>query len=131
MNIKKIAYILIGLVATCLGIIGIWVPGVPTTIFILIAMWAFSNSSKRLHSWLMHVPILKTAVNEAKRFQREGTVDRRAKFISQACSWLSFIGVTITLRSVVASLIVGALAISCSVFMYIVPTAQHKLTERR
>lgn len=121
---RKSVYTLLGLITTALGIIGVWVPGLPTTVFILIALWAFSQSSKRLHDWLVHIPILKSAIKEAQRFQREGTVDKRAKFISQACSWLSFIGVTLALQSVVVSLIVGVLAISCSVFMYLVPTSQ-------
>lgn len=106
-----------------LGILGVWLPGLPTTVFILIAMWAFSNSSKRLHRWMMKIPILKSAIKEARRFQREGTVDRRAKFISQACSWISFIGVTIAFQNIAISVAVGLLAASCSVFMYLVPTA--------
>lgn len=124
---KKIIYGLAGLIATALGVIGVWVPGLPTTVFILIALWAFSNSSKRLHMWLTHIPVLKHAVREAQRFQREGTIDRRVKFISQACSWVSFLGVTIALQNLVISLIVGTLAVSCSVFMYLVPTtaAEH------
>ncbi len=126
---KKIVYGLIGFIATALGVIGVWVPGLPTTVFILIALWAFSNSSKRLHMWLTHIPVLKHAVREAQRFQREGTIDRRVKFISQACSWVSFLGVTIALHSLVISLIVGALAVSCSVFMYLVPTAHPKEAE--
>lgn len=121
---KRILLIALGVIASGLGIVGVWLPGMPTTIFILIALWAFSQSSDRLHAWLLRVPVLKHAVTEARRFQREGTVDRRAKFISQACAWVSFIAVTITLRSVVLSIIVGLLALSCSVFMYLVPTAK-------
>jgi uncharacterized protein len=128
MNIKKLAYILLGLVATCLGIIGVWVPGLPTTVFILIALWAFSNSSKRLHSWFIRIPVLRSAVREAQRFQHEGTVDRYAKFISQACSWISFIGVTVVFQNLIISVAVGLLALSCSVFMYIVPTASRTKT---
>jgi len=129
MNIKKAGYILLGLTSTCLGIVGVWVPGLPTTVFILIAMWAFSKSSKRLHRWLMHIPVLRSATREAERFQHEGTVDPRAKFISQGCSWLSFIVVTVVFQDVIISLAVGLLALSCSVFMYLVPSAEMKTTK--
>ena len=107
MSIVKIFYTLLGLIATALGIIGVWVPGLPTTVFILIALWAFSHSSQRLHSWLLRVPVLKIAIAEAHRFQREGTVPRSAKIVSQTCSWLSFIGVTIALQNITISLVVG------------------------
>ncbi len=73
--VRRVAYGLLGLVSTALGVIGVWVPGLPTTVFILIAMWAFSKSSQRLHSWLMKIPVLRTAIVEAQRFQDEGTVD--------------------------------------------------------
>lgn len=34
------------------GIVGIFLPGLPTTVFILIAAWAAARSSPRLHAWL-------------------------------------------------------------------------------
>ena len=41
-----------GWVNVALGAIGIVVPGMPTTVFLLIALWAFSKSSERFHDWL-------------------------------------------------------------------------------
>jgi uncharacterized protein len=35
-----------------LGVIGIIVPGMPTTVFLLIALWAFSKCSERFQNWL-------------------------------------------------------------------------------
>ena len=32
-----------------LGLIGVIIPGMPTTVFLIIAAWAFSKSSERLH----------------------------------------------------------------------------------
>lgn len=119
---KKLLYAALGFIFTGLGILGVWLPGLPTTVFILLAMWAFSNSSRRLHSWLLRIPVLKIPVKEARRFQREGTVDLRVKFISQACSWISFIAVTVMFQSLILSIIVGLFALSCSVFMYLTPT---------
>ncbi len=47
-------YALIGLgwVNVALGAIGIVVPGMPTTVFLLVALWAFSKSSERFSTWL-------------------------------------------------------------------------------
>jgi len=41
-----------------LGIIGIFVPGLPTTIFLIIAFWAFSKSSEKFQNWLWNHPRL-------------------------------------------------------------------------
>lgn len=121
---KRGLFILIGLVATLLGILGVWLPGVPTTIFILIAMWAFSRSSHRLEIWIEKLPILKQAIKEAKAFQDEGTVSIKSKIISQLCAWLSFILVAIAIPSPVAIMVAGGFAISCTVFMWWVPTRE-------
>ena len=123
---KRILYGAIGLVATILAIIGVLLPGVPSTIFILLALWAFSNSSERLHKWMLRIPLLRTAIREARRFQREKTVGLRVKFISQFCSWASFIFVSVTLQNLIVSIAVLAAAVSCSIFMIVTPTAQKK-----
>ena len=124
---KKIAYALLGLLTGALGVIGVWVPGLPTTVFILIALWAFSRSSAKIHSRFIRLPILKTAIHEAHRFQYERTIDLRTKLIAQTCAWLSFVGVAFAVRSLVLSLIVGLLALACSVFMYSTPSTRGEL----
>lgn len=123
---KRLVYGAIGLIATVLAIIGVILPGVPSTIFILIALWAFSNSSERLHKWMLRIPLLRTAIREARRFQRERTVDFRVKIISQFCSWASFVFVSVTLQNLVVSIFVLAAAVSCSIFMIVTPRTQPK-----
>lgn len=45
-----------GCVNVTLGVVGAFVPVLPTTIFLIIALWAFSKSSLRLHRWLYSHP---------------------------------------------------------------------------
>jgi uncharacterized membrane protein YbaN (DUF454 family) len=51
-------YALLGLGWICvlLGILGVILPGMPGTVFLLIAVWAFFKSSNRLHRWLFDHP---------------------------------------------------------------------------
>lgn len=53
-------YVLIafGWTSVGIGIAGIFVPGLPTTIFLLVALWAFSRSSHRFNIWLYNHPRL-------------------------------------------------------------------------
>lgn len=66
----------LALLSLATGIVGIFLPGLPTTVFILIAAWAAARSSPRLHAWLwrhrLFGPMLRNWANG-------GRVSRRAK----------------------------------------------------
>ena len=49
---------ILGLVCTGLGVAGLVLPFMPGTVFLLIALWAFSRSSERFHTWLYNHPRL-------------------------------------------------------------------------
>ena len=51
---KKIILITIGWSCVGLAFVGTFVPGIPTTIFLIVALWAFAKSSKKFHSWLLN-----------------------------------------------------------------------------
>lgn len=55
----KIIYILIGILSLCLGSIGIVLPILPTTPFLLLSAFCFANSSKRLYQWFISTKIYK------------------------------------------------------------------------
>jgi uncharacterized membrane protein YbaN (DUF454 family) len=52
----RFAYLAIGLVFVGLGVLGAFLPVLPSTVFFLMAVWAFSKSSARLERWLLEHP---------------------------------------------------------------------------
>ncbi len=119
---KRLLFIIIGLMATAIAIVGVWLPGVPTTFPLIVALWAFSKSSVRLERWVGHLPILKHALKEARRFEREHTIDRRVKVIATSSAWLSTLVVGIVTQSIIVTIIVAGMAVACSAFMIRVPS---------
>jgi uncharacterized membrane protein YbaN (DUF454 family) len=53
-NFKKYIFIILGSLFLTLGIIGIFLPVLPTTPFLLLTSFFYLKSSKKLHNWLIN-----------------------------------------------------------------------------
>lgn len=69
------------LLALGLGVIGIFVPGLPTVPFVLLASFFAARGSPRLHAWLHRHGVFGPMIRD---WEREGAVSRRAKRIALA-----------------------------------------------
>ena len=56
LNFKKIIYLVFGIISFCLGAIGIVIPGLPTTPFMILSSILFLRSSDRMYKWLINHP---------------------------------------------------------------------------
>lgn len=95
-RIKRIGYLSLGLLSLATGLIGLVVPLLPTTVFILIAAWAFARSSSRLHDRLLAHPRFGPLI---AAWQRHRAIPRRAKGLALTALAAGFAFTAVTLRA--------------------------------
>lgn len=82
----RFAWILLGLVLTGIGILGAFLPLLPSTIFGICAAACFARSSPRLEAWLLGHPRLGPPI---LAWQREGAISTPVKVVAIACMAIS------------------------------------------
>lgn len=88
MQIKKYIFIALGFFFVGLGIIGIFVPLLPTTIFLIIAAYFFAKSSEKYYNWLITNKYFGKFIKD----YREGKgVPLKAKTISITVLWFTIL----------------------------------------
>jgi len=116
-------FIVIGLCATLLAIAGAILPGLPTTPFLLIALWAFARSSPRLYALLHRIPLLRPALIEAQRFEERRAIRLPIKLTAVSFAWGSaLLTWIISAGAPVPTSIVALAACGATLFMWWIPT---------
>lgn len=72
----KIFLIISGIIFFILGIVGILLPLLPTTPFLLLSTFCFARSSKKLHDWLLFHPSFGPAIID---WRENGSISKRNK----------------------------------------------------
>lgn len=78
-GLVRLLWLALGLFWLSLAVLGILLPGLPTTPFVLLAAGCFARSSRRLHGWLHRHPRLGPLV---QAWEARGAIPRRAKWIA-------------------------------------------------
>jgi uncharacterized membrane protein YbaN (DUF454 family) len=107
---RKAIWISAGFVALALGVIGIVLPLLPTTPFLLLAAMCFARSSQRLYDRLVSDPRLGPLITA---WQREGAIPRRAKIWAFGSMALVF-GLSVAMGLAPALLLLQGLALGAT-----------------
>ena len=63
----KIIYVILGFVSMGLGIVGCFLPGLPTVPFLLLASFFFARGSERFHRWFTQTKIYKNYLEDFEK----------------------------------------------------------------
>ena len=84
----KILLTILGLVSLGLGILGAFLPVLPTTPLLLLAAALFLRSNQRLYDWLLNHPRLGTYI---RNFLEHKAIPLRVKVVSVSLVWITLI----------------------------------------
>ena len=80
----RIFLIIVGLLSLLLGIIGIFLPVMPTVPFVLLAAACFSRGSKKMHDWLVRMPFAGKVIDD---YEKGRGVSRKSKLSALLMLW--------------------------------------------
>lgn len=110
----KIVMMIAGWLCVVLGVIGIFLPLLPTTPFLLLAAWLFARSSERFHTWLVSHPKLGPIISawqDGKGFER--SVRRRVLIVL----WLSMLLSMVIVAKLWAIVMLTCIATCVSIYL--------------
>jgi uncharacterized membrane protein YbaN (DUF454 family) len=105
----------LALATLLLGLVGIFVPGLPTVPFLLVAAWAGGHGWPQLERWLLHHPKHGPAI---RRWRDHRAVPRRAKWAATATMLASTLLIALTPAPVHAKIGVPLLMLVVAVWLW-------------
>ena len=121
---RMIRYLLIGLGTICLalGAIGVVVPGLPTTPFLLLAAAFYVRSSERLYTWLLNHKLFGKIVRD---FRETRSISMRTKLISAGTMWAMIVlSICLFIESLAVEITISALGVIGTVVLVLIPTTK-------
>ena len=125
----KYFYLFFGFLFTAVGLVGVVVPGLPTTVFMILAASCFAKSSPRFERWILELPLIGTMVQD----YRSGLgMPRRAKAIAIFMMALAVaLSISFAITRLSIQILVGAVgAVGVWYVGVRVPTREKVLLER-
>ena len=87
-KIMRYLYIVLGTFSLVMGIIGIFLPVLPTTPLLLLTAFCYYRGSKRMYAWLMRHPYLGAHI---RNFRENRIIPRRVKIVTLILLWASLL----------------------------------------
>lgn len=116
---KKTLLIVIGSISLILGVIGIVIPVLPTTPFLLLSCFCYLHSSKTLYCWMMQHRVFGKYIYNYVTYR---AITKKAKVISLIWLWTSLIISMILVTNLHVRLLLTAVGIGVTVHFLIIKT---------
>ncbi|WP_149541144.1 YbaN family protein [Siccirubricoccus phaeus] len=116
---QRLALLGLGYLCLVLAAIGAVLPVMPTTIFLIIAAWAFGRASPTLQARLLNHPRFGPPL---RAWRAHGVISRRGKRAALSVMTVSWVAMTLIFRHWTASAIAGACLLAVGGFLVTRPS---------
>lgn len=116
---KHYLLVTIGWLSVTLGVIGIFLPIVPTTPFILFAAWCFARSSERFHGWIITNKHFGPIVTQ---WESGNGISRKIRLRALLMMWFSLCFSMLIIRQWWAVLLLCSIGVFATLFIFKQPT---------
>lgn len=118
----KYILILLGSIFLGLGFIGVFVPGLPTTPFLLLAAGCYVKSSDRLYVWLLDHKLFGKYI---RNFRETRSISLRSKIISLTLMWIMIgLSVYIFIKITPVKIIIALLGVIGTIVILSIPASR-------
>lgn len=119
--IRRAALLVCGTLSLALGILGIFVPLLPTTCFLLVAAWCYARSSQRLYDRLMRA---RWIGGYLRRYRDERSIPIHVKIASLVMMWITMGYSVIVFPNLAVRVALLVTAIAVTWHLYRLPAAK-------
>ena len=119
MKVKRLLTNALGFLFLAIGAIGLFMPLLPTTPFVLLATVCFSYSNRRVYEWLKRTPFFGSFI---VNFEEKQGVPMSLKITSIILVWASLAFSMIALRTLWAYILLSIIGIGVTIHLLMLKT---------
>lgn len=109
-----------GAILVGIGILGMFLPLLPTTVFLLMAAWCFARSSPKYYHWLHHNKYFGSII---RNYRQGNGIALSSKISSITILWVSILySILYATDSLPVRIILAAIAVGVTIHLVVIPT---------
>jgi uncharacterized membrane protein YbaN (DUF454 family) len=108
-KVKKYLFIILGSISLVLGSVGIILPLLPTTPFLLLSAFFYLKSSQRLYDWLLNHKIFGIYIYSYINYH---AIDLKAKITSLSLLWITLVISMVLIEKLLVTVILIIIGLS-------------------
>ena len=115
-------YFAVGVISLAVGIIGVFLPVIPTTPFILLSAWCFFRSSKKFYEWIISNERFGPTI---QNYQEGRGLTKPTKIRAVAMMWLAMtVSIYFFITDLYVMVLMYAVAVGVTIYLYKLPTLE-------